>query len=281
MVHNFFLVVLALIVACSIIIHGPATTSEPAASPADYRRENLSRFVFPSMAGIKWKAHFIMPHESLERLFGEGWIPVARFNRIDRRHVYPGMTIKVPEDMESIMNYNPLPPRYEPAVKYYKYILVDVGEQWLGAYEHGELKFSMPAATGVKEHLTPLGIFKIDARHRDHSSSLYKTKKGDIQYPMDYAVRFYMDRDNVSSWIHARDLPGKPDSHGCIGLYDEEMQKRVYGVPEKPLLNDAKRLFYWVAEGDEADDGGMTLITDGPIVEIRGKLPPYLAATAA
>jgi hypothetical protein len=98
---------------------------------------------------------------------------------------------------------------------------------------------------------------------------------------MDYAVRFYIDRDNVSYWIHARDLPGKPDSHGCIGLYDEEMQKRVYGVPEKPLLNDAMRLFYWVAEGNETDDGELNLITDGPIVEIRGELPPYLPAPIA
>lgn len=281
MVHKFFLVVLALIVACSIIVYGSVTTSEPAASPADSAREDLSRFVFPSMAGIKWKAHFIMPHESLERLFGEDWIHVARFNRIDRRHVYPGMTIKVLENMESIRNYNPLPLRYEPAAKYHKYILVDIGEQWLAAYDHGELKFSMPAATGIEGHLTPLGIFKIDARHREHSSSLYKTEKGDIKYPMDYAIRFHIDRDNASYWIHARDLPGKPDSHGCIGLYDEEMQKRVYGVPEKPLLNDAMRLFYWVADGDEADDGGMALITDGPIVEIRGKLPLYLAVPAA
>lgn len=277
MIHKFYIVFLALITAGIIIISGPASTSDPAAPPADRAQEDLGRFFYPSLAGIKWKTHFIMPQESLERLFGGNWINVARFNRIDRRHVYPGMTIKTPENMEDLRNYCPLPLRYEPAVKYFKYVLVDVREQWLGAYEYGELKFSMPAATGIDGHLTPLGIFKVDARHQKHSSSLYKTQKGDAQYPMDYAVRFHIDQDHVSYWIHARDMPGKPASHGCIGVYDEQMQKRVYGVPEKPVINDAARLYYWVADENEADDGSMTLIAGGPTVEIRGELPKYLA----
>jgi hypothetical protein len=279
MVHKFCVALLALITAGVIIISSPESTSGPAASPVDKAREDLGRFFYPSQAAIKWKAHFIMPQESLERLFGADWIYVARFNRIDRRHVYPGMTIKKPENMDDIRNYSPLPLRYEPAVKYGKYVLVDVREQWLGAYEYGKLKFSTPAATGIEEHLTPLGIFKMDARHQKHSSSIYKTRKGDAQYPMDYAVRFLMDKDNVSYWIHARDMPGKPVSHGCIGLYDEQMQKRVYGVPAKPVINDAAWLYHWVADADanESDDGSLTLIADGPKLEIRGELPQYLA----
>jgi hypothetical protein len=279
MVHIFCQVLLALITAGIIIVSGPESTADPAASPVDKAREDLARFFYPSQAGVKWKAHFIMPQESMERLFGEDWVHVARFNRIDRRHVYPGMTIKKPENVDDIKDYSPLPLRYERAVKYGKYVLVDVREQWLGAYEYGELKFSTPAATGIDGHLTPLGIFKVDARHKKHSSSLYKTRKGDAQYPMDYAIRFHIDKERVSYWIHARDMPGKPVSHGCIGLYDEQMQKRVYGVPAKPVINDAARLYHWVADADqnEADDGRMTLIADGPTVEIRGELPQYLA----
>lgn len=282
MVHKFFMVLLALITAGAIVISGPESTSDPAASPVDKAQEDLPRFCYPSQDSIKWKAHFIKPQESLERLFGGDWIHVARFNRIDRRHVYPGMTIKKPENMEDIKNYCPLPLRYEPAAKYFKYVLVDVREQWLGAYEYGELKFSTPATTGVDGYLTPLGIFRIDARHQKHSSSLYKTRKGDAQYPMDYAVRFHMDKEYVTYWIHARDMPGKPVSHGCIGVYDEQMQKRVYGVPARPVINDAARLYRWVVDADEnaADDGSMTLIANGPKVEIRGELPQYLASNS-
>lgn len=217
-----------------------------------------------------------MPHESLERLFAENWLYVARLNRIDRRHVYPGMTIKVPVNMKDAINYNPLPRIYEPASEYPKYILVDVEEQWLAAYEYGSLQFSTPAATGIEGHLTPTGIFKIDARHKTHTSSLYKTSKGDAQYPMDYAIRFHIDADHVSYWIHARDLPGRPASHGCIGVYDEEMQHRVYGVPAMPLLNDAAQLFHWVSTDNEEDEKKIVFLADGPLVEIRGKLPRYL-----
>ena len=144
------------------------------------------------------------------------------------------------------------------------------------------MKFSTPAATGIDGHLAPLGIFKVDARDRKHTSSLYKTPKGDVQYPMDYAVRFHIDKDRISYWIHARDMPGKPASHGCIGVYDEQMQKRVYGVPAQPVINDAAWLYRWVAEEsqNEADTGHMTLIANGPPVEIRGELPQYLAGNA-
>ena len=171
------------------------------------------------------------PQDSLERLFGKDWVSVARFNRIDRRHTYPGMTIKVPEKMEDIRNYTPLPAVYEPARNHPKYILLNVTEQWLGAYEYGRLVFSMPAATGIEGHLAPTGLFRAEAYHRRHTSSLYKTAKGDAQYPMDYAIRFLIDKEQVSYWIHARDLPGRPASHGCIGVFDEAMQHRVYGVP--------------------------------------------------
>ena len=279
MIHACCKLLLALVIAGAIIISGPESTADPAASPVDKAKEDLCRFFYPSQAGIKWKPHFIMPQESMERLFGEDWVHVARFNRIDRRHVYPGMTIKKPENMEDIKDYSPLPRRYERAAKYAKYVLVDIQEQWLGAYEYGELKFSTPAATGIDGHLTPLGMFKVDARHKKHSSSLYKTNKGDAQYPMDNAIRFHIDKDRVSYWIHARDIPGKPASHGCIGIYDEEMQKRVYSVPEKPVIKDAARLYHWVADEDEneADDGSMKLLANGPTVEIRGILPQYLA----
>ncbi len=275
--HTLLRVLMALVIIGIIVVYGPSATSDPAASPDDRAKEDLCRFEYPSLKDIKWRPHFVMPHENLERLFGEDWMHVARFNRIDRRHVYPGMTIKVPEDMESIKNYEPLPRRYEPAAPYPKYILVDVREQWLGAYEYGELKFSTPAATGIAGHLTPLGIFQVDARHKNHTSSLYKTHKGDAQYPMDYAIRFHIDQEHVAYWIHARDLPGRPASHGCIGVYDEEMQKRVYRIPQKPAINDAARLYYWVADVDEEDESRITYLEDGPPVEIRGDLPRYLA----
>lgn len=278
MLHRIIHLILGVVIIFAVSVYSPRATSGPAASPEDRAREDLSRYVYPSMAEIPWKAHFVMPQENLERLFGKDWIAVARFNRIDRRHTYPGMTIKIPLRMEDIRHYSPLPPVYEPARKQAKYLLLSVTEQWIGAYEFGRLVFSMPAATGIEGHLTPTGIFRAEAYHRRHTSSLYKTAKGDAQYPMDYAIRFLIDKEQVSYWIHARDLPGRPASHGCVGVFDEAMQHRVYGVPDKPVIKDAEKLYAWTI-GEVAyglDDGTQRSIIDGPIIEITGELPKYL-----
>jgi hypothetical protein len=277
--HKLVLIALftSLLVGFSVL-RTPTITDEPAASPADKGLEDLSRVEYPSLRAIPWHPHFIQPNQSLESLFGRDWIWVARFNRIDRRHVYPGMTIKVPEQMADIRGYTPLPKEYEAARRHYKYILVDITEQWLGAYESGRLVFSTPAATGKAGTETPIGMFRIDARHLTHTSSLYKTADDEEQYPMDNALRFHIGADNVSYWLHARDLPGRPASHGCIGLFDEEMQNRVFGTPEKPVLLDSQRLYAWAAGEAEYDydDGGLDELEDGPAVEVRGSLPRYL-----
>ncbi|MDA8428046.1 MAG: L,D-transpeptidase [Geobacteraceae bacterium] len=278
--HKFALVIFftGLLVGLTVL-RTPSSIDIPAASPADEAQEDLSRVEYPSLENIRWHSHFIRPNQTLESLFGADWVWIARFNRIDRRHVYPGMTIKVPDRIEDARNYVPLPHRYEPARRYDKYILVDVTEQWLGAYQHGVLVFSAPAATGKPGKETPTGLFRIDARDQTHTSSLYKTADDEEQYPMDNALRFYIGADNVSYWIHARDLPGRPASHGCIGLFDEEMQKRVFGVPEKPVLMDSQKLYEWVAGENEYDDdsGELDELEDGPPVEVRGGLPRYLA----
>jgi hypothetical protein len=270
----YFLVVIVLF---AIVVYHPVAISVPGPSPQDPAHEDLSRIDYPSLQKIRWHAHFVRPEESLESLFGRDWPFVARFNRIDRRHVYPGMTIKVPDDIAAVRNYNPLPVEYPLAKNHEKYILIDLTEQWMGAYEYGKLRFSVPAATGARGHETPVGVYQIDARDKNHSSSLYKTEDQTDQYPMDNAMRFHVGADNVSYWIHARDLPGKPASHGCVGLYDEAMQNRVYGTPELPVLMDSERMYAWaVGENEYEDDPGETeLIEDAPTVEVRGGLPNY------
>ena len=277
--HKIVLVTLLTLVLVGLtVLRTPSMTDDPAASPEDKGKEDLSRVEYPSLSKIKWHAHFMAPHQSLESLFGDDWVLVARFNRVDRRHIYPGMTIKVPDNIEDIRTYTPLPRFYRPAARHEKYILVDVTEQWLGAYEYGKLVFSTPAATGKATTETPIGMFHISTRDLNHTSSLYKTANDEEQYPMDNALRFHIGSDNVSYWIHARDLPGKPASHGCIGLFDEEMQLRVFGTPQKPVLRDSQKLYDWAAGEEEYEDdsGGAEELEDGPAVEVRGNLPLYL-----
>ncbi|MHB8481900.1 MAG: L,D-transpeptidase, partial [Nitrospiria bacterium] len=195
-----------------------------------------------------------------------------RFNRIDRRHVYQGIFFKVPKNLKDVENFTPLPSNYPPARREAKFILVDLSEQFLGGYEFGRLVFSAPVTTGEKSFQTPAGKFKITAADRNHTSSLYVMEGTTTPYPMNYALLFHIDKEGVSFWIHGRDVPGYPASHGCIGLYDEEMQKEYYGFPPDPELADVKQLYEWVL-GARPDKGELIRFADGPKVLITGQAP--------
>lgn len=199
---------------------------------------------YPSDATIEWGCRTIRSGESLEQLFGERWSDVARFNRIDRRHIHAGVAVKVPKRIEDLEAFVPLPRSYSPAEQDERFILIDLSEQFLGAYEYGALRFAAPIVSGNGHNETPVGEFRLTAAHPGHHSCLYAIEGTDRPYPMNYALRFHINREGVSYWIHGRDLPGYPASHGCIGLYDEPMQKKEYGIPKDPELNDAQRLFF-------------------------------------
>jgi hypothetical protein len=123
---KLFPYILAMVIVSALTVYQPARTAEPGANPLDPAKEDLTRVEYPSHKTIKWRGRFIGPNETLESLFGDNWKLVARFNRIDRRHVYPGMTIKVPENIDDIRKYSPLPAEYEPAKRHEKYILVSM-----------------------------------------------------------------------------------------------------------------------------------------------------------
>jgi hypothetical protein len=233
---------------------------------------SLCKVKHPSDAAVEWKCKRLKKGASLEKLFGDRWVDVARFNRIDRRHAYPGVYLKVPKNLDDIRDFTPLPLDYKQAESEPKFILVDLSEQFLGAYEYGKLVFSLPIATGEKENETLSGEFRITAYDSRHKSSLYYIEDTTELYPMHYGLRFYINKDYVSYWIHGRDLPGYTASHGCIGLYDEQMQKQYYKYPKKPVLEDAKRLFEWVIS-PERDDEGFHKLEDGPRMLIRGYAP--------
>ncbi len=233
---------------------------------------SLCKIIHPSDDKIEAECRRLKKGETLESLFGDRWIDVARFNRIDRRHIYPGVHIKVPKKLEDIINFTPMPQHYHPAEADAKLILVDLSEQFLGAYEYGRLIFSAPITTGEDGNETPAGEFRILAVDSHHISSLYFVEHTDNPYPMHYALIFYINKQGVAFCFHGRDVPGYPGSHGCIGLYDERMQKKYYGFPKNSLLEDAQTLFDWVIS-PETDDGRYHTVQNGPRIVITGQTP--------
>lgn len=229
---------------------------------------------YPSDARIAWTCLRIRRGETLHGLFGSQWQAVLRFNRIDRRHIYPGVRIKVPRHLHQVDHFTPLPTLYPPALGTPKFILVDLTEQFLGAYANGRRVMSFPITSGSRTKPTPVGLFKVTAYDRRHSSSLYDLEGTDKPYPMHYALRFFVSANGIADWIHGRDVPGYAASHGCIGLYDERMQREYYGQPRHPILEDARRLFKW-AIAPHHGTGGFHLLANGPPVMIIGHAPDF------
>ena len=87
-------------------------------------------------------------------------------------------------------------------------IVASVTEQIAYVYRNGIRIARSSVSTGRPGHRTPTGVFTILEKEVHHTSSIYKG-----------AEMPYMER---VTWggiaLHAGDLPGYPDSHGCVRL---------------------------------------------------------------
>src|SRR5213082_1695972 len=101
-------------------------------------------------------------------------------------------------------------------------IVASVTEQTAYVYRNGICIARSSVSTGRPGHRTPTGVFTILEKEVHHTSSIYKG-----------AEMPYMER---ATWggiaLHAGDLPGYPDSHGCVRL-PLEFSKLLFGVTMK------------------------------------------------
>ncbi len=124
------------------------------------------------------------------------------------------------------------------------WVAIDLYEQNLVAYEDDTPVFATLVSTGLKNHETPTGTFKVWARV-DHDSM-----SGATGAPSAYALQFvpwvmYFDEDGRS--LHGtywHDLFGYPQSHGCVNL----------------TISDAHWIYDWMAKAP-ADDSGKPVLS--------------------
>jgi hypothetical protein len=101
-------------------------------------------------------------------------------------------------------------------------IVASITEQVAYVYRNGICIARSSVSAGRPGHPTPTGVFTILEKEVHHTSSIYKG-----------AEMPYMER---VTWggiaLHAGDLPGYPDSHGCVRL-PLEFSKLLFGVTMK------------------------------------------------
>ena len=101
-------------------------------------------------------------------------------------------------------------------------VVVSKPEQVAYVYRNGIRIARSSVSTGRPGHPTPVGVFDILEKEREHKSTIYKG-----------AEMPWMER---LTWtgiaMHAGNLPGYPDSHGCVRL-PLEFSKLLYTVTSR------------------------------------------------
>jgi hypothetical protein len=101
-------------------------------------------------------------------------------------------------------------------------IVASITEQVVYVYRNGIRIARSSVSTGRPGHRTPTGVFTILEKEVHHASSIYKG-----------AEMPYMERVTWNGIaLHAGDLPGYPDSHGCIRL-PLGFSKLLFGITMK------------------------------------------------
>ncbi len=136
--------------------------------------------------------------------------------RTDEPNSIEADTLKVPLDLK---RFPEIFPAHDAALAGYdKFLLVDIGKNFLGVYHRGELARVFPISPGKPGKKTPLMSFRIQAKEKNHYSTLYD----DAWMPWSLLIR-------SPYFIHGGVLPGKSDSHGCIRMFMDDA-KELYNL---------------------------------------------------
>ena len=170
---------------------------------------------------------------------------LQKLNRADVTHLERLPALVVPDVwMDDELAYSPLPALYADGDRHPRLIVVYQPGQVFGAYEYGVLVRWGPVSTGRQSHATPEGRFHLNWRARAHTSTI------DPDWFMKWAFNF----DNrLGLAFHQYELPGKPASHGCVRLLEQ----------------DAQWLFDW-GETWSLDNSGTRILKPGTPVLIVG-----------
>jgi len=154
------------------------------------------------------------------RLGPDSFAVVLALNRIDLAHARQGDTLVVPSTFD-LARLSPFPDTLPAARTLPKLLLVSARVQAFGAYESGRLRRWGPTSTGRQEKPTAPGLYHTNWRQRRRVST----------FNDEWVLNWYVNLGNFDGIsLHQYELPGRPASHSCVRL----------------LEDDAAWLYHWV-----------------------------------
>jgi hypothetical protein len=169
----------------------------------------------------------------------ERFLTTLKINRVDGQHAALMDSLIVADTDASFLDLSPLPARL-PNVTGSKLLAVALRVQAFGAYEGGRLVRWGPISSGMASSPTPAGLFYVNWRARHHVSTV------DSNWIMPWTVN--VDA-KVGIALHQYALPGRPASHCCIRLMED----------------DARWIYEWVDAWTLTRDGREVLVPGTPV----------------
>jgi hypothetical protein len=228
----------------------PAGESPPPAPPAPARETRYGRIPIPDATAL-----FALRDSLGKPAFHE----VLKINRLDIQHVRAGDSLVVPEgfrDARAVdsLRHSPFPIAIPAVDSLSKFLLVSIRVQAFAAYERGRLVHWGPTSTGRRDTPTPVGLYHTNWKDKERTS----TVNGE------WLLTWYVNLDNLSGVsFHQYGLPGRPASHSCIRLLEE----------------DARWLYDWAEQWQLTADGAGVLRNGTPVLIFGeyayGRRPPW------
>jgi hypothetical protein len=145
---------------------------------------------------------------------------VLRLNRIDLDHARQGDTLVVPSTFDWV-RLAPFPDTLPAGGLPPRLLVVSARVQAFGAYETGRLVRWGPTSTGRLETPTLPGLYHANWKQRTRTST----------FNDEWILHWYVNLSNFDGIsFHQYELPGRPASHSCVRLIED----------------DATWLYHWV-----------------------------------
>jgi hypothetical protein len=162
----------------------------------------------------------------------DGLASTLRVSRIDLQHVSTGDTLIVPDKTDSLL-LSPYPADLPAARAIPKLLLVSLRVQAFGAYDHGTLTRWGPTSTGRRDKPTPGGIYYVNWKAKERRSTI------DDDWVLKWAVN--LDSEEGIA-LHEYGLPGRPASHSCVRLTEEDATWMYGWVREWRIARNRKTI---------------------------------------
>jgi len=210
-------------------------TSEPPAPPDSAVTADTTRVdTIPAAPPIAYSRTVVKTARAIAALHDslgvEAWMAVLAVNRVDSTHVRAGDTLIVPSVLDRAA-LSPFPMTFEAVRDTAQWILVSQRVQAFGVYDHGRLVRWGPVSTGRKETPTPIGLYHTNWKDEHRLSTDDST----------WVLKWYLNLHNFRGVsFHEFELPGRPASHSCVRLLEEDA-RWLYGWASSWQLGPDRR----------------------------------------